>query len=712
MNASDDEMENPPSEEGPPIPMSASDILSSLHGQQRRIERGISKSEFYNAVKFGVRSPGYPCPKTGENRWIFTYKEGGIGVITNHDCTQEITAWALPCWGIDIEKIPISDDMRKAHEKAVHDSRHHDRWNSHTVVVLDQSGSMRKTDATNGVTRSDLVWLCLAIDCIGKRLKSGEATSRDYFSLIELGSKGKCLVEQHPMDWILYNSIIDMLRNRQPIGDGNYLPAIKLAEKILQVNNRGNCVLQLLFLSDGAPSDLPPRGFGKGIISFQPRQYHKQIICKHIAYLARQFGSRLSVGAFTVGDSQIHILKHMVGTAAEYNCHVLLSKATLCANELSSAFQSMTTLLTDTKSAATDVSTNRQRTFRDLIREPKCGLEIYDISDGEWSKYYSQDIEKAYFDKYEYRWVYLEQKFNHPAAAGVVVRDEIFAEGKERAVRRVREITHAGQVVGPPLVGKESLFVEDMGDSISFHKTFFKVQQISRNVAVRFNKILLKLPGVKSSETPLITFLDCYVLMLQGQGMLVERMIDHTKYKKWNTNDGYVDGMTRKEYDEVKNSQGGLQPENHSRPTEQDCNFTIDDIPQAFSHFSYIFSKRKFLVCDLQGVLDTELDEPLFELTDPVIHYSEMTDRADYGRTDRGQQGIDDFFRSHKCSPLCHMMLCRWIPDPLCNDVVKHEQFPVCEPISETVLKSNSEADSDEEVELKPKKAKTVKFLI
>jgi len=707
MNSSDDKMENIPREEGPPIPMSASDILSSLHGRQRRIERGISKSQFHSAVKFGVRSPG-----RNQKSWMFAYKEGGIAVVTNETYTEEITSWALPCWGIDIEKVPITEDMLKAHEKAVDDSRHHDRWKSHTVVVLDQSGSMRKTDATNGVTRSDLVWLCLAVDCIGKRLKSGEATSRDYFSLIELRSKGECLIDQHPMDWILYNKIIEMLRSWQPIDHGNYLPAIDVAENMLLRNRRGNCVLQLIFLSDGAPSDNLPPGSGWPS-SYKHAEYHKQAICKRIAFLARQFGSRLSVGAFAVGDSQIHILKHMVKTAAEYNCHVFLSNATLCVNELSSAFQSMTTLLTDTKSAATDVSTNRQRTFRDLLREPKGALEVYEISDGEWSKYHSQDVEKAYFDKYEYRWVYFDQKFNHPSAVGVVVRDEIFAEGKERAVRRVREITPDGQVVGPPLVGKESLFVEDMGDSISFHKTFFKVQQISQNVAVRFNKILLKLPGVKRSETPLITFLDCYVLLLQGRGMLVEKMIDHTKYKKWNTNDGYVDGMTRKEYNELKNCQGRLQRESQSRSTGQDSNFTLDDIPQAFSHFSYIFSKRKFLICDLQGVLDTDSDEPLFELTDPVIHYSDMTDRADYGRTDRGQQGIDDFFRSHKCSPLCHMMLRRWIPDPLCNDVIKHDRLPVCEPISETILKSNSEADSDEEVvQRKPKKAKTVKFMI
>lgn len=706
MNESED-MDALSSEDKPTIPVSASDILSSLHGRQRRLERGISKAEFYAAVKYGERTRTYG-KKTGTKNWVFNYKEGGITVVTNDACTEEITSWSHPCWGLDIEKKQITDDMMELHNQAVQDSKHHGRWNSHTVVVVDQSGSMRKTDATNGVTRSDLVWLCLAVDCIGKRLKSGEAADYDYFSLIGLGDKGSYLIKNHPMNWILYNKIIDLLRDRQPIGDGNYIPAIKLAEEALLLNKRGTCVLQLLFLSDGAPSDKPPRGFGSGLMGFSDTVYHSHAIGESVSCLARQFGSRLSVGAFAVGRSQVQVLKHMVSVAASYNCQVFLSKATLCVNDLSSAFRSMTTLLTNTKTAATDLATNRQRTFRDLIRESKFSVNIYNMNDGHWNKYCSESITRAYFDKKEYKWVYPQHKFNDNRAVGLVVRDEIFGEGKERAVRRVREINQRGQVVGPALVGKESLYVEDKSDSISFHKTFCKVQQLSQNVAHRFNRIILQLPGVKRSETPLITFLDCYVMLLPIGGLLVEKMLDHTRYKKFNSNDGYVDGMTVEEYQKMKSN---AQAHQHSEDeNSQDCSFDVDDIPQAFSHFSYIFSKRRFLVCDLQGVLDTDSDEPLFELTDPVIHYSEMTDRADFGRTDRGQQGIDDFFKSHKCSGLCHMLIRRWIPDPLESDVIRHEYVQINEPKSDATESDNSETADSEVVTRKAKRANTVKF--
>ena len=114
---------------------------------------------------------------------------------------------------------------------------------------------MRKTDASKSVTRSDLVWLSLAVDYIGKRLRTGEATSKDFFSLVELGGDQKYLLRYQPMDWILYNSIIDFLRSHHPCGGGNYLPAIDKAQSLLSYNMSGKCALQLIFLTDGAPSD-------------------------------------------------------------------------------------------------------------------------------------------------------------------------------------------------------------------------------------------------------------------------------------------------------------------------------------------------------------------------------------------------------------------------------------------------------------------------
>ena len=79
-----------------------------------------------------------------------------------------------------------------------------------------------------------------------------------------------------------------------------------------------------------------------------------------------------------------------------------------------------------------------------------------------------------------------------------------------------------------------------------------------------------------------------------------------------------------------------------------------EEVPQAFSHFTYMWSKREKIVCDLQGVLDKSLLQPLFEFTDPVIHYKSKSGRKNvFGRTDKGQKGINDFFKTHKCNNVC-----------------------------------------------------------
>ena len=239
--------------------------------------------------------------------------------------------------GLNVEKVTITKEMKDEHDQAVKDSVHHDKWNSHAVAVVDQSGSMRKTDAENGVTRSDLVWLSLAIDYVGRRLRTGEATSQDYFTLICLGPKAKCLVKHHPFNWILYNEIIEILRTRHPLGEGNYLPAISLAKRMLLSNRKGKCLHQLVFLTDGAPSDKAPPGTGSG----SAVAYHVHAICRHIASIAREFGSKLTIGAIAVGNGRYDALEAMIRLAKDYSCHTYLQKSSLKAGDMSNAFSSI-----------------------------------------------------------------------------------------------------------------------------------------------------------------------------------------------------------------------------------------------------------------------------------------------------------------------------------------------------------------------------------
>lgn len=519
---------------------------------------------------------------------------------------------------------------------------------------------MRNTDATKSITRSDLVWLSLAVDYIGKRLRSGEATSKDFLSLVELGGDEEYLLKHQPIDWILYNRIIDLLRGHHPCGRGDYLPAIDKAQRLLSYNRSGKCALQLIFLTDGAPSDFNG-----------DQEVSKYESCNYIASLACRFGSRLTVGGFCVGKGKFSTLEEMVKTAEEYNCKGFLMKASLRVEDVSSAFSQMSTFITDTKTTMTDFKTNSQRTFRDLIREPKSAIRVYAEGEKAWKLYTNNaDVVRTLFDREEYRWVLQERTFESERAVGIAVRDYIFEEGRERAVRRVREVNSRGHFVGRPLVGKETLFQEDLDpdDVRAFHKNFCKLQQLAKKYAAFFNRKLLSLPGIDPSKVPTIQFLDCWVMLFTKENyergaILVEKMLDHEKYIKWNTNGGYVRTGT---------AYSGTAMSFSSR--NGDFHFSLEDIPQAYSHFTYNASGRRFLVCDLQGVLDTNRQPPVFELTDPAIHYKNRTDRIDFGRTDLGEKGIEQFFQTHVCSDLCRMVCRQWICGDE-DDIIQYENI-------------------------------------
>lgn len=251
-------------------------------------------------------------------------------------------------------------------------------------------------------------------------------------------------------------------------------------------------------------------------------------------------------------------------------------------------------------------------------------------------------------------------------------------------VHRFHEMDLSGNFVGMPLVAKEGRFEED-GQNFKYHTAFCKTQAKAKQLAEIFNERIeeLEREGVlalnHADPLPRVTFLDCSVFEFQDHNgretaVLVEKKLDNTKYKKWNSNNGFVDGQVRTQNDRRAKQQPAHTLAKQLLDTifeieEDDVNdgmlnqskqvvATAADIAQAFSHFTYWESDRKLLVCDLQGVLDTTKvasgGRPVFEFTDPVIHYWSKSKRENvYGRTDRGKKGINAFWKTHKCSPLC-----------------------------------------------------------
>jgi hypothetical protein len=171
------------------------------------------------------------------------------------------------------------------------------------------------------------------------------------------------------------------------------------------------------------------------------------------------------------------------------------------------------------------------------------------------------------------------------------------------------------------------------------------------------------------------------------RGVLVEKMLDITSHAwcKWNDNAGGIDGraahlpidvdaefakLTQKPIkvlDSIDKEESGEEDEDScSESEDEETRASLKagdglvkpaDYLQAFTHFSYRFTNRKVMVCDLQGIYDDTVAPPRFELTDPAIHYRSKQGRTMvYGRTDKGEAGMKLFFKTHKCTEICKLM--------------------------------------------------------
>ena len=376
----------------------------------------------------------------------------------------------------------------------------------------------------------------------------------------------------------------------------------------------------------------------------------------------------------------------MTVTASKYECPVFFKPACLSSGALSTALRSLTTTMTDTMTTLAETHKS-DREYREFVKMPLSEVGSSTVTDT-WEVVKLQTTHYTVNMRVRGGWTIVNTQWTEDGwttssisnvlqncnADRLAFETRWFGEGKERLVKEMREVcTSTGHFVGPPLVAKASILDEDKeGEGKMFHKRFLKTQMKSQQLAQLFNEALERVPGVDKLSTPRIQFLSCWVFMIitkdGRKGFLVEPMLDIKKfpYQKFNDNAG---GLSTPQSGALSTIQEGSEDEEEEREDEceassnrwSDVTFSNSDIPQAFSCFSYKVSKRRLLVCDLQGIFNTDMKPPLFQLTDPAIHSNE-TDPGQgskakrYGRTDRRKEGIDDFFKTHTCSELCHLL--------------------------------------------------------
>jgi len=77
------------------------------------------------------------------------------------------------------------------------------------------------------------------------------------------------------------------------------------------------------------------------------------------------------------------------------------------------------------------------------------------------------------------------------------------------------------------------------------------------------------------------------------------------------------------------------------------------DVIQAFSHWTYEFTRANIMIVDCQGVYDNR--GKIFTLSDPAVHCKDVTR---FGGTNLGKDGFKRFFKTHICNDICsHLSL-------------------------------------------------------
>jgi hypothetical protein len=613
-------------------------VLSSVHGRARRYLRDITKFDLQSAIRYGVKKKGHCCPRTKLPRWMYVY--GNVVYITDHTSTQEVTSYKEP---LKIQSANITTEMLLRHvqdKQALKDDP--ELCATHSIIIIDQSGSMKAADVSSFRSRSQAAYGVLALEYIAEQLhqRDDQDGILDAVSIIEMNDVGTLVFDREPMDWILFNKILERQMTAKPRSHGNYNMSLQMAKMLIEreIETMKDLDLEdlpsfaIIFLSDGKPSDT----IGE---ANEERHLLLHDLCEKLQ-------SNLAFHAIGLGssDSDFGTLESMVSTVKKSGVEGTFSFAQLSCADLSSAFSSASKSVTATR---TGMFSSEDKTER--IKKNVQLREKHLPSDARKFRRFSHGVSRWRYDHDSYRkgspFPWSQINFKNQEGVGFDMEADPFGKGAERLAYMFHELDQNNKRVGRAMVAKESININTEERKVEFHENFCRVQRKANELAKEFTAAVKKTPSLwpvdSSMKTPVITFLKCFVYDYVAEdgiqcGLLVEHYLKG-KWTKYNSNNGLV----------YKN-EGGVTMD------LQIGEVLLTDFLQAFSHWTYFSTAQRVLVCDLQGIFDEEGRHARFDLTDPCIcTRGRRGPRYKYGRTDIGMRGIRMFRKTHVCNNVC-----------------------------------------------------------
>lgn len=208
----------------------------------------------------------------------------------------------------------------------------------------------------------------------------------------------------------------------------------------------------------------------------------------------------------------------------------------------------------------------------------------------------------------------------------VKVAPSPFAKGEMRAAHYAQLIQGSEAI---PIILKESLATSPSHLTKPKYEAFLSCHRAAKALSRDFTKRVNALKGSNPiwDTAPTLDFVDaCIIQFMVRRGqpfMIQESAITDAEFEKYNNNSGYT----------------------APNPTLKGTNH---DLVQAFSHWTYHYTKQQMMAVDCQGGYNRTSNT--FMLTDPAIHFTDVTH---FGGTNMGKKGFDKFFSSHVCNGYC-----------------------------------------------------------
>ncbi|EKX33932.1 hypothetical protein GUITHDRAFT_147562 [Guillardia theta CCMP2712] len=209
----------------------------------------------------------------------------------------------------------------------------------------------------------------------------------------------------------------------------------------------------------------------------------------------------------------------------------------------------------------------------------------------------------------------------------VTFADKPFAQGGMRVCYKMVQVS-------PPIEGVlvAKMFTKQVKPEIYFEEAM--TQMLADSYALEFNK---------RSRKRKVCFLPVSVYQLRERGGQLVNVEPFLKgdYIKHNDNDGNVE--------------------------------TGDELPQAFSHFSWEASNGQLLIVDIQGVANF--------YTDPQVHIDRAfcqihsQDGQSFGQGNLGMKGIESFLSTHTCNSICRSLRLPQYQFGRCVEEVEEQQL-------------------------------------